>query len=158
VRVLNGQRKQENNVTVVVLSGELIDAQCLPKAVGAPAPAMRFVCSQLSRINSVGVKSWVESFAALAEKGIKLCFAELSPGLVEQLNLIRNFIPKGAAIESICVPMMCSKCSAESIYLVKSEAIPKIDFTTHSEKCKKCGSPAVFDDLPEVYFGFIQRS
>lgn len=122
-----------------------------------PAPAELHVnCKEIPRINSVGVKGWIKYFQGVATKGSKLKFTECSTAIVEQINLISNFAC-GGQVESIFVPFSCTGCKGELVGLFKTEDLKKLQLKLPELKCSKCGGKAVFDDIPEEYFGFLMR-
>ena len=76
---------------------------------------------------------------------------------MEQINLISNFTA-GGVVESIYVPFACSACKTELVGLFKTEDLKKMGGNIPELKCTKCGGSAVFDDIPEEYFGFLSRA
>src|SRR5438552_2624191 len=84
---------------VVQLSGTIDESTDLFKTVGVPPEKKaRFICDNISRVNSVGVKIWIKYFLLLRERGIDLTFERLSAPIVEQLNSILNFTVGGKII------------------------------------------------------------
>ena len=111
-------------------------------------------CEKVKKINSSGVKSWINFFQEFNKKNtVKL--VKLSIVLVEQLNSVMNFAC-GAEIESIFVPYVCQDCGKESSHLMDVSFLRKM--TTLSEApCPHCeGGHAEFDDLPEEFFSFLE--
>ena len=141
---------------VVRLTGSIEESVNFDQLIG-PAPAELWVnCKEIPRINSVGVKAWIKYFQAAQAKGTKLKFIECSTAIVEQINLISNFCC-GGAVESIFVPFSCTGCKSELVGLFKCEDLKKLQLRLPDLKCSKCGGKAVFDDIPEEYFGFLMR-
>src|SRR6185503_2403667 len=63
------------------------------------------------RVNSLGVRRWIEFVRALQGKTVSL--TRCSPAVVELLNSIHEF--KGhATIQSILLPYSCEQCGAVS--------------------------------------------
>ena len=89
-------------------------------------------------------------------KKVKIKFQEVSTALVEQINLISNFTA-GGEVESIFVPFSCTGCKSELAGLFKAVDLKKQQLKLPELKCQKCGGKAVFDDIPEEYFGFLMR-
>ena len=75
---------------------------------------------------------------------------------MEQINLISNFTC-GGEVESIYVPFSCVNCKSELVGLFKCEDLKKLQLRLPDLKCSKCAGKAVFDDIPEEYFGFLMR-
>jgi hypothetical protein len=91
------------------------------------------------------------------KKGTKLKFFECSSAIVEQVNLISNFLC-GGTVESVLVPFNCTQCKCELVGMFKTEDLKKIQYDVKDLKCSKCGGRAVFDDVPEEYFAFLSRT
>jgi anti-anti-sigma regulatory factor len=154
--VINVIKEQKGDVLVVRLVGSIEESVVLDKLIGPPPPALDINCKGVSRINSVGVKSWIRFFQNCQAKGTKLRFLECSTPLVEQINLISNFLCNGT-LESVYVPFSCSKCHSELVGLFRTEDLKKMNLIIPSLKCNKCGGKAEFDDIPEEYFAFLSR-
>ncbi len=109
--------------------------------------------SGVRRINSFGVRIWMDAVRKVAED-VELTFVDISPPLVEQLNMIQGFMGKGV-IESFQVPLICTECEYE-----ESVTCPTAGFTKeksiYGRKCPECMHPMELDDLEEQYLGFIR--
>ncbi|MFZ9595852.1 MAG: hypothetical protein ACO3A2_07210 [Bdellovibrionia bacterium] len=154
--VFNVIKEKKGDTLVVRLIGSIEENVVFEKEIGVPPQNMDLYCKEISRINSVGVKSWIKYFQSCQSKGTKLRFFECSPPIVEQLNLISNFSGNGL-VESIFVPFNCRNCQAELLGLFRCEDIKKMKFKIPLLKCNKCGGDAEFDDIPEEYFEFLSR-
>lgn len=154
--MINIVKEQDGPVLVIRMTGAIDEHVQLDKIIGPPAQEMHVSTKGVTRINSVGVKGWIKYFSDVIAKGAKLRFIEASVPIVEQMNLISNFAC-GAPVESIFVPFSCTKCKAELVGLFKTEDIKRLSFNLPELKCTKCGSSAVFDDIPEEFFQFLTR-
>jgi hypothetical protein len=154
--VVNVAKEQKGNALVVRLSGSIEESVNFEQLIGLPPAELHVNCKDVPRINSVGVKSWIKYFQTVANKGTKLSFQECSTAIVEQINLISNFCC-GGQVESIYVPFACTGCKSELVGPFKTEDLKKLNMQVPDLKCPKCGGTAVFDDIPEEYFGFLMR-
>jgi anti-anti-sigma regulatory factor len=154
--LVNVKKEQKGTVLEVKLSGSIEENVNFDQLIGPPPAAMEVNCKEVPRINSVGVKSWIKYFQSCQAKGTQLKFVECSTAIVEQINLISNFTC-GGKVESIFVPFSCTSCKSELLGLYKTEDLKKINLQIPDLKCTKCGNKAVFDDIPEEYFGFLTR-
>src|SRR4051794_15688471 len=102
--VLDLTKDLKNDVLYVKLSGTIDERSDIDVAIGKTPSKLIINCKELVRINSHGVRVWVKFFQKLTENGVQVTFQECSPVIVQQLNLIGNFIPKTAVIESVCAP------------------------------------------------------
>lgn len=141
---------------MVELSGIINEHAVFDQLIASPAQEMRISCKAITRINSVGVRMWINSFQKVLAKGVKITLVECSTVIVEQLNMIVNF-SAGMKVESILVPLSCGKCRAGSVALFKSEDLKATGFNIPDGKCPACGGTATFDDIAEEYFHFLSR-
>ena len=149
--MINVTKETAGSALIVRLSGSIEENVNFEQLIGPPPGELRVNCKGVTRINSVGVKSWIKYFQTLQAKSVKLTFDECSTAIVEQMNLISNF-GCGGTVESIYVPFSCGNCKSELLGLFKVEALKKINFQIPDLKCSKCGGSAAFDDIPEEYF------
>lgn len=154
--MVNVIKEQKGGALVVRISGSIEENVNFDQLIGQPAAEMHVNCKEIPRINSVGVKAWIKYFQAAQQKGTKLKFLECSTAIVEQINLISNFVC-GGTVESIYVPFSCTGCRSELIGLFRVEDLRKLKLKLPELKCSKCGGKAVFDDIEEEYFGFMNR-
>jgi anti-anti-sigma regulatory factor len=154
--VLNVVKEQKGSAVLVRLSGSVEESVNFDQLIGAPPAELIVSCKEIPRINSVGVKAWIKYFQSAQAKGTKLTFIECSTAIVEQINLISNF-NCGGTVESIYVPFACTSCKSELVGLFKTADLKRLNLKLPELKCSKCSGKAVFDDIPEEYFGFLAR-
>lgn len=155
--MLNVTKEQNAGVLTVRLTGSIEENVNFEQLIGTPPAELVVNCKEVPRINSVGVKAWIKYFQNCQAKGTKIRFVECSIPIVEQINLISNFTC-GGTVESIFVPFACVGCKSELVGLFKVADLRRIQLKLPELKCSKCGNKAVFDDIPEEYFGFLDRS
>lgn len=117
-----------------------------------------FHLAEVRRINSCGVREWVNFIRDLPEVS-KLTFAECSHPIVTQLNMIYNF--RGPAdIESFYAPYVCENCNHEEEKLLQVAPLLEAENTgdVPSFSCPECGDIMEFDDLPERYLSFLSEA
>lgn len=149
-------RIENGNVISFVLEGAADEFTKFDEVIGLPGSEIHVKCSGVSRINSVGIKSWINHFGKLKTNNVKVTLVDCSTALVEQMNMIVNFAAN-MTVESVIVPFSCAKCGTESLVSYKTDAIRKANFELPEIKCGSCGGNAAFDDIPEEYFNFLMR-
>jgi anti-anti-sigma regulatory factor len=155
--VLKVQREQKDQTLILKLAGEIVEGLDFFQLIGKTAPDTLLNCAGITRMNSVGVKTWIAYFQKEAKTGTKLRFTECSPAVVEQLNLIMNF-SCGGTVESVYVPFSCKKCKKYSVELSQVKDLKVAGLNAPVSTCKICGGEALFDDILEEYFIFLNRS
>lgn len=108
----------------------------------------------IKRINSTGVREWINFINALKKNGARVVFERCSVAIVQQMNMIANFAG-GAEIHSIFAPYICPSCDSEEAKLIDFRTTPKPDLEAEV-KCANCKETMEFDDLPESYLAFRQ--
>lgn len=154
--MVNVLKEQKGNVLAVRLVGSVEESVNFETLIGSSGPEVHVNCKEVARINSIGVKSWIKYFSSLQQAGITLRFIECSTAIVEQINLISNFVC-GGTVESIYVPFSCGACRGEFIALFQVADLKKLGLNIPELSCPKCAGKAAFDDIPEEYFAFLSR-
>ena len=141
------------------LSGVLdeLAAPTLSEVSARLGPGTRavFELGELKRINSLGVRAWVDFMKQLGAR--EIVFRRCSPAFVDQLNTVSDFRGEGR-VESFLAPYVCES-SGNVFYeeLTVGKDITKEDQSALSgRRCAECPEPLVFDDLPERYLHFLE--
>lgn len=126
--------------------------------------------AEVQRINSCGVRDWVNWLSELDAAGKRVVLARLSPCIVTQLNLVNNFVGR-AYVRSFFAPYYCARCDIESLCLLQvsdfagqsSPRAPRVDDPrAPSVRCQKNPAEKVcgleFDDIEASYFAFLPRA
>ena len=155
--MLRVDKELRGDLTLLRLSGEIGESSDFGTLIGSVSKQVIVNCRDITRINSTGVVGWIRYFSELTRNGHSLKFTECSIPVVEQINLIVNFVA-GGQIESVFVPYYCSKCMCELRALIKVEELRSVGVKIPPAQCSTCKSFATFDDVPESYLAFLDRS
>src|SRR6188472_1800953 len=102
----------------------------------------------VERINSCGVRDWVNWLTGLQRGKKEVYLVECSPAIVAQLNLVNNFTGGGGVVHSFYAPYFCSQCSKESTRLLLTDEVANMDQPKAPPfRCDECEGPMDFDDL-----------
>ena len=141
----------EADTTKIVVSGSITErSQLLLPEVFTLGKRIQVDTAAVTRINSLGVASWIRYMGKLSAMGVPVSIAPLSVAFVTQAGMISNFLGT-AAVESFLAPYFCPPCdhAAEQLFPIDAnlpESIP----------CAKCNGPMEFDDDLESYLEFRQ--
>lgn len=143
--------------TAVGLRGT-IDEHAGLAAVGSQVrgPLVVVDLAAIARINSVGVRDWMNWLKSLAEGGRRVVLVDCSPAMMDQVNLVRNFT-QGAWVDSFLAPYFCDRCDLERDERLDPVALRR-DGASEAPTIT-CGKPACglsFDDVEEGYFAFLE--
>jgi anti-anti-sigma regulatory factor len=155
----NVEVTQRDDVTYIKLSGvvdEDNELASLVDRVGAGTTVIDL--AEIERINSCGVRDWVNWLTKMEKKGARVIMVECSPAIVAQINLVNNFVGDGA-VKSFYAPYFCPSCDLEKVLLVELDEMAGQDKPKAPVcRCDECDGVMDFDDMEESYFAFIQTT
>lgn len=153
---LSWRIKERPGLTTVEFVGEIDENADFVELRRRLRGAVAFQLAEVRRINSCGVREWV-NFVRDLPHVTELSFSHCSPAIVTQLNMIYNF--RGAArIRSFYAPYVCERCGQEEEKLVDVSSQAGGRHELPSFPCSQCGAALEFDDLPERYLSFLAES
>ena len=142
-----------DGVAVVIVSGSVdedADFAALARDI-APHKQLRLDLSDIDRINSCGVREWVNFIRAVPDSN-SIELVRCSPAFVSQINMISNFTGS-ARVVSVEAPYVCDACGCEKrvVYEVGSGRQPELP----AVPCPECSVEMEFDDIEDSYFAFL---
>jgi len=111
---------------------------------------------EIERINSCGVRDWVNWLSKLESNGTRSVLVECSPAIVAQINLVNNFTGSGV-VKSFYVPYFCPECDEEKVLLVEASDMGPPPHEPPTCRCDECDLVMDFDDMPDSYFAFLSN-
>ena len=143
----------EGETSHVTLAGEITEDSDFRPVLGSAAKRLVINLEGVQRINSTGVREWINFINALGKESRDVTLDRCSVAIVQQLNMISNFRGQ-AKVTSIFAPYFCGSCDKDRTRLLDlSQPLPDLDATM---KCPDCGEEMEFDDLPDSYLAFHQ--
>ncbi len=133
---------------VLWLSGEInekANLDAIETFAQGDTDVVRMDCAAIKRLNSFGVRVWLELVERLRRRGLRVVLRALSPPMVTQTKLIRNFLG-GARVESFVALFECTTCDGETFEIVdtREKAFPDVT-------CPHCGAQAAVSDDISLY-------
>ena len=119
-----------------------------------PAGTAVIDLGEIERINSCGVRDWVNWLSKLESNGTRSVLVECSPAIVAQINLVNNFTGNGV-VKSFYVPYFCPECDEEKVLLVEASDMGPPPHEPPTCRCDECDLVMDFDDMPDSYFAFL---
>ena len=110
---------------------------------------VRLDCFDIARVNSIGVRDWVNFIRALPAT-IRITMERCSPAMVAQFNMIKNFTGR-AQVESVSAPFICDSCGQQTNLIVN--VMDRIAPRLRAPECSSCG--VTMDFLGHDYFAFL---
>lgn len=114
--------------------------------------------ADIERINSCGVRDWVNWLGRIEKLGARLVFVNCSPAIVAQMNLVHNFSASGI-VKSFYAPYFCPRCNKERLLKLETRDLVHQTPITSAPTCRcdDCDGPMDFDDMEESYFAFMNN-
>lgn len=156
---LEVQKKKADDKLVLFLKGSITEDSRLELVDSDGEPTVIIDLAEVNRINSYGIRQWINNLKRLTEKSPRIVFTRCPPMMVEQFNMISNFGADGTVF-SFYLPFYSEKLEKSSLILVEvSEKLKKQGFESIiNEASSKLGpeDEYVFNDIEDEYFSFLQ--
>jgi hypothetical protein len=145
--------KVEQKNGQIALSGFLDENSALQRLDPlAKLPKILFNFGAVARVNSCGVRDWVNFIAKLTSTEIH--YVDCPMVVVKQLNVVPDFQGK-AKVDSFFAPYFCESCDQEQLKLLTAASVA--NGQPPAVNCPTCGKPMGFDAIPNQYFSFLKR-
>jgi anti-anti-sigma regulatory factor len=114
---------------------------------------------EIERINSCGVRDWVNWLGRIEKVGARLVFVNCSPAIVSQINLVHNFTANGI-VKSFYAPYFCPRCKKEKLLRLEARDLAKSAPIAKAPTCRcdECDGVMDFDEMEESYFAFLNNA
>jgi len=142
-------------MTTVEFTGDIDETSDFADLSRRLTGTVLFHLSEIRRINSSGVREWVD-FVSNLDKVDELIFSHCSPSVVSQINMIYNFAA-GANIRSFYAPYFCEGCRKEESKLidVRSQYPDGVTAEPPEVPCDDCDGTMEFDEIADRYLAFL---
>ena len=113
---------------------------------------------EVSRVNSLGVKEWIK---AINRTDSRLHYINCPSIIVDQFNMIPEFLGRNATIDSFEVFFVCDNCGHEDSRFYEVGKGKDLEpgqenfYDMVQLKCLRCAEMMDIDHDPEIYFNFI---
>src|SRR5262245_57359552 len=146
-----------DDISYVKLTGVIDEDNELGDLVDKIPPGTAVIdLGEIERINSCGVRDWVNWLGKLENNTTKTVLVECSPAIVAQINLVNNFTGTGV-VKSFYVPYFCPECDEEKVLLVEAADMGPPPHEPPTCRCDECDLVMDFDDMPDSYFAFLSN-
>jgi len=144
-----------DDVTFVKLSGVIDEDNELADLIDKiPSGTAVIDLGEVERINSCGVRDWVNWLSKVEGQKTDVVLVECSPAIVAQINLVNNFTGTGV-VKSFYVPYFCPECDEEKVLLCEAGDMGPPPHEPPTCRCDECDLVMDFDDMPDSYFAFL---
>jgi len=152
-RSLQARVEERSGGTWVALTGNIDESANLAPLVDIPGPLVVDL-GEMDRINSIGVRTWMNFVKARETAGAALAIERCSPMMVGQITMITRFMGAQPHVKSLLVPYFCKKCEREHAEALTAEPGAHVSPTV---PCLGCGGHMELEELAETYDEALRR-
>jgi anti-anti-sigma regulatory factor len=153
---LKGRLARGEGFTVVRLDGVIDEHNELAsytERIGS-GEALFIDLGGVKRLNSVGVRDWVNWLRALKPKFARIVLFDCPPPVMNEVNFVKNFAD-GAHITTFSVPLFCARCNKEENRLLESAPLKSNGRKLPSFACEQASCENTIDDDEDSYLAFL---
>ncbi|MBO5754145.1 MAG: hypothetical protein J6S69_10770, partial [Proteobacteria bacterium] len=144
-----------NGYTYLKLKGILDEDNLLANFLGQIQGRLLLIdMAEIERINSCGVRDWVNWLNQIQALGVAVILLRCSPVVVSQANMVTNFAAD-AFIHSFYAPYVHPDTGDEQSVLLFTEDIRQNQPIRAPKIFNESGEELEFDEFEESYFAFI---
>lgn len=150
-------KTEKGGVLSIRLSGSIDEDFTLSEKDFGSSKNIALDVGGIDLINSCGCREWIKLMKTV-KPGVSLSFANCPKIFIDQVNLLKDFIPPSGAIESFNVPYFCESCSKITLqkYSVSQLANGPKD-VSENMTCSHCGKQSELDVIPNTFFRFLPK-
>jgi hypothetical protein len=152
-RSLQARVEQRDGVSWVALIGNVDESVDLAPLIAMAGPLVVDL-GEMDRINSIGVRTWMNFVKAREKAGAALTIERCSPMMVGQITMITRFMGSQAHVKSLLVPYFCKKCQREHAEVFA--AVPGASVSP-TIACPNCGGQMELDEFAQTYDEALRR-
>lgn len=154
---------EEEDVVCLKLSGSINENANFDSLDLSPGKKLIIDIENVRLINSTGLRNWVIWVKSL-DPNTQILLRHCPHVVVEQMNILKSFLPSGAIVESFEVPYHCESCGYEEMVMAE-RGVDYMEGTADQKEgillpeqrpCPECEEKMGLDVLPAKYFTFLK--
>lgn len=107
-------------------------------------------------INSTGIREWINLMGRL--KSAKIRLSKCPKVIVDQINMVKGFLPTNASVDSFYVPYFSEQSSSEKkILFERNRQFTDKEVSFENSIIDEDGASFEIDIIPDKYFKFIRN-
>lgn len=150
----------EGSITCLRFQGtidESFDGKRLASTVKASTLILDM--GQVRKISSFGIREWSD-FVKACERSVDSIIAiECTPKVVDQLNMVSQFLGSKGMVFSFYAPYRCDYCDVDRrvLFQVDRDAASIRSLRPSEQLCETCSRPSYFDEEPASFFAYLAQ-
>ncbi|MCH2534802.1 MAG: hypothetical protein MK008_10210 [Bdellovibrionales bacterium] len=151
------ERKEEDNKVFLFFFGNIDENASFTGAILDGTKDLVIDLEKVEAINSCGIRDWIQ-WLKTSPVDCKIEYRNCPKVIVDQMNMIKGFLPTNAHVESFYVPYYSPDADKEKMILYRKG----VDFKENSVDIQDTyvdpdnNEEYEIDVIPEKYFKFIQ--
>jgi|GEM_PF-1245113 len=110
----------------------------------------------IKRLNSVGVRDWVNWLRAIRKKYRTVILFDCPAPVMNEVNFVKNFA-EGAYITTFVAPLFCLRCQKEEARILETRSLRNGSrLAMPAFNCERSDCENALDDDEESYLGFVR--
>jgi anti-anti-sigma regulatory factor len=148
----------EGQITCLRMSG-IINESFDGKRVASTIKAQTLVLElgEVKRVSSFGIREWSDFIQAVEKNVQRIIAVEVPPKVVDQLNMVAQFLGSKGSVYSFYAPYRCDYCDVDSrvLLVVDRDRAAIMSHQPPERTCESCSRPEYFDEDAATFFSFF---
>ena len=150
----------EGSITCLRFQGtidESFDGKRL--ASGIKATTLILDMGAVRKISSFGIREWTDFIKGVERSVDTLIAIECTPKVVDQLNMVSQFLGAKGLVFSFYAPYRCDYCDVDRriLFQVDRDAASIRSLRPSEQLCETCSRPSYFDEEPASFFAYLAQ-
>lgn len=150
----------EGSITCLRFQGT-IDESFDGKRLASTVKAQTLILDMgaVRKISSFGIREWTD-FVKACERSVETIIAiECTPKVVDQLNMVSQFLGSKGMVFSFYAPYRCDYCDVDRriLFQVDRDAASIRSLRPSEQLCETCSRPSYFDEEPASFFAYLAQ-
>jgi hypothetical protein len=149
----------------MAFQGALCHEDAFPKLDLKNIEVIEINLEEVASINSSGIRNWLKWVGDLCNE-VELNFFNVPKSMMDQVNMIPNFLPKNAKIKSFVMNYNCDNCDSherkiytQEQHVCKNEKTGQIEVRIPEVyPCKFCGGQLQLEMFKAKFFRFLKSN
>lgn len=146
---------KKNNKQTIKLSGLMNENSIFESVDFSDSNEIVLDLGGISLINSIGIRGWLKWCQSLP-KDKSLHIVNAPKSMIDQANMLSNFFPKHAQINSLELPYFCDNCEKSHSAFFELSPPLNVNAVPSTSICPYCKKIAQLDIVKESYFNFLK--
>ncbi|HTE55045.1 MAG TPA: hypothetical protein VK698_29535 [Kofleriaceae bacterium] len=111
----------------------------------------------VKKISSFGIREWTDFIKAVERQVQQLIAIECTPKVVDQINMVSQFLGTKGQVFSFYAPYRCDYCDIDRrvLFQIDRDQAAIRGLRPPEQLCETCSRPEYFDEEPGAFFSYV---